>query len=60
MTRVQLDERGGVNPEYVDAPAIDTNDLLEIENIEGRTAARRRKIATRVVQALAEREPGCG
>ncbi|WP_235718326.1 GNAT family N-acetyltransferase [Mycolicibacterium goodii] len=49
----------GRQPGVCGRAAIDTNDLLEIENIEGRTAARRRKIATRVVQPFAEREPGC-
>lgn len=57
VARVQLDERGGINPDYAGAPAIDTHDLLEIQNIEVATAARRRKVATRVVQALAERHP---
>lgn len=57
VARVQLDERGGIGTDYAGAPAIDTDDLLEIQNIEVRTAARRRKVATRVVLALAEREP---
>lgn len=60
MTRVQLDERGGVNPEYVDAPAIDTNDLLEIENIEGRTAARRRKTRLAWCRPSPSENPGAG
>jgi hypothetical protein len=55
VARVQLDERGGINPEYTGAPTIDSVDLLEIQNIEVRAVARRRKVATRVVQALAER-----
>lgn len=57
VARVQLDERGGINPAYAGAPAIDTNDLLEIQYIEVSTAARRRKVATRTVLALAERHP---
>ncbi|WP_235615072.1 GNAT family N-acetyltransferase [Mycobacteroides abscessus] len=57
VARVQLDERGGINPAYTDAPAIDTHDLLEIQNIEVRAVARRRKVATRTVLALAERNP---
>jgi hypothetical protein len=57
VARVQLDERGGINPDYVGAPAIGSSELLEIQNIEVRVAARRRKVATRVVQALAERHP---
>ncbi|MFT8179763.1 GNAT family N-acetyltransferase, partial [Mycobacteroides chelonae] len=55
VARVQLDERGGINPDYAGAPTIDTADLLEIQNIEVATATRRRKVATRVVQALANR-----
>lgn len=57
VARVQLDERGGIGTHYAGAPAIDTGDLLEIQNIEVRTAARRRKVATRVAQALARRYP---
>ncbi len=57
VARVQLDERGGINPDYAGAPTIDTSELLEVQNIEVATAARRRKIATHAVQALAERHP---
>lgn len=57
VARVQLDERGGINPEYAGAPAIDSSELLEIQNIEVAASARRRKVATRVVRALAERHP---
>ncbi|WP_124712859.1 GNAT family N-acetyltransferase [Mycolicibacterium nivoides] len=57
VARVQLDERGGINPEYAGAPAIDSDELLEIQNIEVRTTARRRRVATRALQALAERHP---
>lgn len=54
---MQLDEPGGINPDDAGEPTIYTADLLEIHNIELVTAARRRKVATRVVQALAERHP---
>jgi hypothetical protein len=57
VARVQLDERGGIGPHYAGAPAIDSVDLLEIQNIEVATAARRRKVATRTMLALAERHP---
>lgn len=57
VARVQLDERGGINPHYAGAPTIDTHDLLEIQNIEVRIAARRGKVATRGLLALAERHP---
>jgi hypothetical protein len=57
VARVQLDERGGINPDYAGAPVVDSSELLEIQNIEVHTAARRRKVATRTVLALAERSP---
>ena len=51
VARVQLDERGGINPDYAGTPTIDAADLLKIQNIEVRTTARRRRIATRVVKS---------
>ncbi|WP_301121576.1 GNAT family N-acetyltransferase [Mycolicibacterium fortuitum] len=57
VARVQLDERGGINPEYTGAPAVDSDVLLEIQYIEVSTGARRRRVATRALRALAERHP---
>jgi hypothetical protein len=57
VARVKLDERGHIHKEYAGAPAIDSSDLLEIQNIEVNTATRRRKVATQVVQGLVERNP---
>lgn len=57
VARVQLDERGCVNPKYAGTPDINSDDLLEIQYIEVHTATRRRKVATRTVLALAERNP---
>jgi hypothetical protein len=53
---VQLDERGGANPTYTDVPQLGP-ERLKIHLIEVATAARRRKIGTRVVQGLTERLP---
>lgn len=47
VARVQLDERGGITSDYAGAPAIDSGELLEIQNIEVRAAVRRGKVATR-------------
>jgi hypothetical protein len=55
VARVQLDERGGINPSYPVVPAALGGELLEIQFIEVAYAARRRKVATRAVQALAKR-----
>lgn len=57
IARVQLDERGGIGDGYTDAPAINAHELLEIQFIEVTTTARRRGVATRVVQALTEQHP---
>jgi hypothetical protein len=57
VARVHLDESGAINPAYADVPALDSSDLLKIQHIEVNTAVRRRKVATRVLQALVERNP---
>jgi GNAT superfamily N-acetyltransferase len=56
VARVELDDPGGINPTYTDVPMIGP-ERLEIQFIEVATAARRRGIGTRVVQALTERHP---
>ncbi|WP_241474146.1 hypothetical protein [Mycolicibacterium neoaurum] len=53
--RVQLDERGGINAIYPVTPAVLWGELLEIQYIDVASAARTRNVATRTVQALAER-----
>lgn len=57
VARLQLDERGAINPSYPVAPTVLWGELLEIQFIEVAFAARRRKVATRAVQTLAERHP---
>ncbi len=57
VARVQLDERGAINPSYPVVPAALGGELLEIQFIEVAATARRRKVATRAVQALVDRHP---
>jgi hypothetical protein len=56
VARVQLDDRGGIHPDYAGVPEIG-DERLEIQFIEVATFARRRKVATRIVHGLAERHP---
>jgi hypothetical protein len=56
VARVQLDEIGGINPDYLNVPAIG-DEQLEIQFIEVATAVRRRKIGPQAVQALSVRNP---
>lgn len=56
VARVELDDPGGINPTYVNVPAIGP-ERLEIQCIEVATAARGRRIGTQVVQALVQRHP---
>jgi hypothetical protein len=56
VARVQLDDAQCINPEYTGVPTIG-DEQLEIQLIEVATAARDRKVGTRVVHALAERHP---
>lgn len=53
VARVELDDPGGINPEYIGVPGLG-DERLEIQLIEVATAAARRGIGTRVVQGLAE------
>lgn len=57
VARVQLDGNGTVNSDYTNAPT-GGGPWLKIQCIEVAVAARRRKIATRIVQELAELHPG--
>lgn len=56
VARVELDDPGGINPEYADGPELGP-ERLEIQFIEVATASRRLGLGTRVVQALQERHP---
>lgn len=56
VARVLLDDPGGINPYYTGIPKLG-KERLEIQLIEVAQNARRRKIGTRVVEALAERSP---
>lgn len=56
VARVKLDDPGGINPAYTDAPTLGP-ERLEIQFIEVTTAARRRKVATRVVHFLTKQLP---
>jgi hypothetical protein len=53
VARVELDDPGDINPDYVNVPTIG-DERLEIQFIEVAAAACGRKIGTRVVVALAE------
>lgn len=55
VARVQLDERGGINPSYAVRPSAVYDKLLEIQHIEVALAARARGVGTDVVRAIAER-----
>lgn len=54
VARAELDDPGGINPEYVGVPELGP-ERLEIQFIEVAAAARGRGIGTRVVRALEER-----
>lgn len=56
VARVELDDPGGINPEYANVPELGP-ERLEIQFIEVATAARGRSVGTRVVQALQQRHP---
>lgn len=56
VARVELDDPGGINPEYADVPELGP-ERLEIQLIEVSTAARGRGVGTLVVQELKERHP---
>ncbi|MFZ2240674.1 MAG: GNAT family N-acetyltransferase [Gordonia amarae] len=58
VARVELDDPGGINPEYADVPLIGEDDRLEIQLIEVAAAALRRKVGTRVVHDLMARHRG--
>lgn len=53
VARVEFDDPGGINPEYVGVPKLG-GERLEIQFIEVAAAATRRGIGTRVVEGLAE------
>jgi hypothetical protein len=54
VARVELDDPGGINPEYTGVPELG-DERLEIQLIEVATAAARRGIGTGVVRGLAQR-----
>jgi len=54
VARVELDDPGGVNPQYSDVPKLGA-ERLEIQFIEVANGARSRGIGTRVVRALEDR-----
>ncbi|MEN2511146.1 GNAT family N-acetyltransferase [Gordonia polyisoprenivorans] len=56
VARVELDDPGGINPEYVGVPELGP-ERLEIQFIEVATAARGRGVGTWVVRALQQRHP---
>ncbi|TQR84295.1 GNAT family N-acetyltransferase [Mycobacterium hodleri] len=56
VARVQFDDPGGISPHYARVPTVG-GERLEIQHIEVAAAARRRKVATRVVRALVNRHP---
>lgn len=58
VARVELDDPGGINPEYTGVPDLAEDERLEIQLIEVATAVARRGIGTRVAQGLAERHRG--
>ncbi|WP_459979953.1 GNAT family N-acetyltransferase, partial [Mycobacterium avium] len=53
VARVELDDPGGINPEYIDVPPLGP-ERLEIQFLEVATAERGRGVGTRVVRALQE------
>lgn len=56
VARVELDDPGGINPEYANVPELGP-ERLEIQFIEVATAARGSGVGTQVVQALQQRHP---
>lgn len=52
VARVELDDPGGINPEYTGVPDLG-GERLEIQLIEVATAVRSRGVGTRVVEGLA-------
>lgn len=56
VARVELDDPGGINPEYANVPKLG-DERLEIQFIEVATAARGRGIGGQVVQVLMEQHP---
>lgn len=56
VARVELDDPGGINPEYADVPQLGP-ERLEIQFFKVATAARNRGLGTRVMRALQERHP---
>jgi hypothetical protein len=54
VARVELDDPGGINPEYAGVPTLGP-ERLEIQFIEVATAARGRRVGTGVVHALEDR-----
>lgn len=56
VARVELDDPGGIDPEYANVPELG-DERLEIQFIEVATAARGGDVGGRVVQRLMERHP---
>lgn len=56
VARVELDDPGGINPEYANVPDLG-DERLEIQFIEVATAARGRGVGGRVVRDLMTRHP---
>lgn len=54
LARVELDDPGGINPEYAGVPTLGP-ERLEIQFIEVATASRGRRVGTEVVRALEDR-----
>lgn len=57
VARVELDDPGGINPDYMGVPHLG-DERLEIQFIGVATAARGRGVGTRVVRALENRHRG--
>lgn len=56
VARVELDDPGGVNPQYLGVPKLGP-ERLEIQFFEVDTSARGRGVGTRAVRALEDRHP---
>lgn len=54
VARVELDDPGGINPEYTAVPAIGS-ERLEIQFVEVARGVQRRGVGTQIVRALEER-----
>ena len=54
VARVELDDPGGINPEYAGVPTLGP-ERLEIQFIEVATASQGRRVGTEVVRALEDR-----